>query len=444
MSEVTAVSFISLGCAKNQINTEIMIAAVKNAGYDITGEPEKSKVCVINTCGFIEDAKKEALETFFEVAELKKEKKLEKIIVCGCLAQRYEKEIAEELYEADGFVGVGSFSRIAEAVEKVLDGERVMFFDDLSNIQLEGERFVISPPFSTYLKIADGCSNRCSYCAIPIIRGGFRSRPMENIIAEAEKLAQNGAKEIVVIAQDTTNYGIDIYGSRKLPQLLERLCQIDSVEWIRIMYLYPEKITRELIDVIKTQPKIVKYIEMPIQHASGKVLKSMNRPQNSQILLELVNRLRSEIPGVVLRTTVMVGFPGETQQDFEELCTFLKAARFDKLGVFQFSAETGTPAYDMPGRVDEDVSKSRAETVELIQSQIVLEKQRSLIGKSLTVMCEGFDRFAEYYFGRSYMEAPDIDGKIFFKSDDVICLGDMCRVRITESMDFELIGEIEK
>lgn len=444
MSDKTAVSFISLGCAKNQINTEIMIAAVKSAGYDITGEPEKSKVCVINTCGFIEDAKKEALETFFEVAALKKEKKLEKIIVCGCLAQRYEKEIADELYEADGFLGVGSFGRIVEAVERVLGGERVMFFDDLSNLPLEGDRFVITPPFSTYLKIADGCSNRCSYCAIPIIRGDFRSRPMENIIEEAKTLAANGARELIVIAQDTTNYGIDIYKKRALPELLKRLCEIPGIEWIRIMYLYPDKITDELIDVIKTEEKIVKYIEMPIQHCSKSVLSAMHRPGGSEELLLLVEKLRREIPDVVLRTTVMVGFPGETESDFEELCRFLKSARFDKLGVFEFSAEEGTPAADMENEVPDDIKSSRAEAVELLQSEIALEKQSALVGKTFTVLCEGYDRYAECYFGRSYMEAPDIDGKIFFSSDSVICSGDMVKVRITECMDFELIGELIK
>lgn len=442
MSDKTAVSFISLGCAKNQINTEIMIAAVKNAGYDITGEPEKSKVCVINTCGFIEDAKKEALETFFEAAALKREKKIEKIIVCGCLAQRYEREIADELYEADGFVGVGSFQRIAEAVEKVLSGQRVMFFDDISNLQLEGERFVISPPFSTYLKIADGCSNRCSYCAIPLIRGPFRSRPMENILSEAKALAQSGTKELIVIAQDTSNYGIDIYGRRALPELLNELCKIDGIEWIRIMYLYPDKITDELIDVIKTQAKIVKYIEMPIQHTSKNVLSAMNRPGDSDSLLSLVQTLRERIPGVILRTTVMVGFPGETDEDFEELCVFLKRARFDRLGVFAFSSETGTPAAEMQNEVQDDVKTARAETVELLQSQIVLEKSDALVGQTFEVICEGFDRFAECYFGRSYMEAPDIDGKIFFSSENIVCSGDIVRVRITECMDFELIGEI--
>lgn len=444
MSDKTAVSFISLGCAKNQINTEIMIAAVKAAGYDITGEPEKSKVCVINTCGFIEDAKKEALETFFEVAALKKEKKLEKIIVCGCLAQRYEKEIADELYEADGFLGVGSFGRIAEAVERVLGGERVMFFDDLSNLPLEGDRFVITPPFSTYLKIADGCSNRCSYCAIPLIRGDFRSRLMENILEEAKTLAANGARELIVIAQDTTNYGIDIYKKRALPELLKRLCEIPGIEWIRIMYLYPDKITDELIDVIKTEEKIVKYIEMPIQHSAKSVLSAMHRPGGSEELLSLIEKLRREIPDVILRTTVMVGFPGETESDFEELCRFLKSARFDKLGVFEFSAEEGTPAADMENEVPDDIKSSRAEAVELLQSEIALEKQSALVGKTFTVLCEGYDRYAECYFGRSYMEAPDIDGKIFFSSDSVICSGDMVKVRITECMDFELIGELIK
>lgn len=441
MSEKTVVSFVALGCAKNQINTEIMIAAVKNAGYEVTGEIEKSQVCVINTCGFIEDAKKEALETFFEAAQLKKENKLSKIIVCGCLAQRYADEIAQELFEADGFVGVGSFSRITEAVERVLNGERVMMFDDLSNIQLEGERMLITPQFSACIKVADGCLNRCAYCAIPIIRGSFKSRPMENIISEAKKLADGGTRELTVIAQDTTSYGVDLYGKRMLPQLLKELCKIDGIKWIRLMYLYPEKITDELIEVIKSEDKIVKYIEMPIQHADGDVLRRMRRPGNAQQLLELVAKLREQIPGLVLRTTVMVGFPGETEKEFDTLCRFLKAARFDKLGVFRFSPEEGTPAYDMDGQVPDDVKASRAESVELLQSEIVLEKQQAVIGSVLDVLCEGYDRYAECYFGRSSMEAPDIDGKIFFTSDSVVCSGEFVKVKITECMDFEMIGE---
>lgn len=441
MNEKITVGFISLGCAKNQINTEHMIAAVKNAGYAITGEPEKSDITVINTCGFIEDAKKEALDTFFEVAALKKEKKLSKIIVCGCLAQRYQNEIADELFEADGFVGVGSFERIVEAIQRVMSGERVCLFDSLENIQLEGERYVISSQYSVYIKIADGCSNCCSYCAIPSIRGRFHSRPIENIIEEAKVLAAHGAKELTVIAQDTSNYGIDIYGERMLPELIRELCKVDGVLWIRIMYLYPDKITDELINVIKTQPKVVKYIEMPVQHAAGSMLKRMNRPGDESSLIELVQKLRREIPGVVLRTTLMVGFPGETQAEFETLCDFVKKAEFDKLGVFAFSEEEGTPAYDMPDKISEDVKISRAETIELIQSETVMKKQQQLVGKTFDVLVEGFDRIAECWFGRSYMEAPDIDGKIFFTAKEDVDAGDIVPVKITECMDFELIGE---
>lgn len=441
MNKKITVGFISLGCAKNQINTEHMIASVIKEGYEVTGEPEKSDVTVINTCGFIEDAKKEALDTIFEVAALKKENKLSKIIVCGCLPQRYQGEIADELFEVDGFVGVGSFGRITEVIEKVMAGERVCAFDGLENIQLEGERYVISPEHSAYLKIADGCSNCCSYCAIPLIRGRFHSRPMENIIEEAKGLAKNGVKELIVIAQDTSNYGIDIYGKRVLPQLINELCNIEGILWIRIMYLYPDKITDELIDVIKTQTKVVKYIEMPVQHAAGSMLKRMNRPGDCQSLLSLIQKLRREIPNVVLRTTLMVGFPGETEEEFETLCDFVKKAQFDKLGVFTFSEEEGTPAFDMPNKISEDVKASRAETIELLQSETVMKKQAALIGKTFDVLVEGFDRIAECWFGRSYMEAPDIDGKIFFTAEDPLEPGDIIPVKITECMDFELIGE---
>lgn len=444
MTDKKTIAFISLGCAKNQVNTEIMIASVKNAGYNVTGEIENSDVTVINTCGFIEDAKSEALETIFEVAALKNEGKIKKIIVCGCLAQRYPDNIEEELYEVDGFLGVGSFSRIVEAIERVLENERVLMFDSLDNIQLEGERILVSPYYSAYLKIADGCSNRCSYCAIPLIRGDFRSRKMEDIVNEAKKLCDNGVKELIVIAQDTTNYGIDLYGERKLPELLRMLCKECTATWIRVMYLYPERITDELIDVIASEDKIVKYIEMPIQHASGKVLKSMNRPGDSESLTALVKKLRDRIGGVVLRTTVMVGFPTETENDFEELCEFLKTARFDRLGVFRFSPEEETPAYDMEDAVPDDVKASRAEAVEILQSEIAQEYQNALIGKTLDVVCEGFDRYAECYFGRSAMEAPDIDGKIFFFSERQLTEGEFVEVKITESMDFELIGEVVK
>lgn len=441
MNNIT-VGFISLGCAKNQINTEHMIAAVSKAGYKVTNEIEMTDVTIINTCGFIEDAKREALDTIFEVAALKNENKIKKIIVCGCLAQRYSDNIDKELFEVDGFVGVGSFDRIVEAIEKVMAGERVMLFDSLSNIQLEGDRILTTPHYSAYIKIADGCSNRCSYCAIPDIRGSFKSRPMENIVTEAKALVSGGARELIVIAQDTSNYGIDIYGQRKLPELLNKLCEIEGLCWLRVMYLYPDKITDELIEVIKTQDKIVKYIEMPIQHASGNVLKRMNRPGDDKSLLKLVEKIRKEIPKAVLRTTVMVGFPGETDEDFEILCNFLKKAKFDKLGTFTYSPEEETPAYDMEDQIPEQIKQSRAEAVELLQSEITLAKQEKLVGKTVSVMVEGFDRYAECFFGRSEMEAPDIDGKVFFTAKNSLPAGDIVKVKITECMDFELIGEM--
>jgi len=441
MSDKKTIGFVALGCAKNQINTELMINVVAKAGYTVTGEIEMSDVTVINTCGFIEDAKKEALDVIFEAAALKSEGKIKKIIVCGCLPQRYPDDIDKELYEVDGFLGVGSFQNIVPAIERVLAGERVIDFGDLKDIQLEGERTLINPYYSAYLKVADGCSNRCAYCAIPLIRGDFHSRPMENIIAEGESLVKNGARELIVIAQDTTNYGIDIYGERKLPELLRALCKIEGLDWLRVMYLYPDKITDELIEVIKTEDKIVKYIEMPVQHASGETLSRMNRPGNKESLLSLVKKLRNEIPGVILRTTLMVGFPGETEEEFSELCDFVKKAQFDKLGVFQYSAEEDTPARDFENQIEDSVKEARAENIELIQSVIVEKKQELLVGRELSVLCEGYDRYGECYFGRSYMEAPDIDGKIFFTSDTPVNAGDMVDVRITECMDFELIGE---
>lgn len=441
MSDKKTIGFVALGCAKNQINTELMINAVAKAGYTVTGEIEMSDVTVINTCGFIEDAKKEALDVIFEAAALKSEGKIKKIIVCGCLPQRYPDDIDKELYEVDGFLGVGSFQNIVSAIERVLAGERVIDFGDLKDIQLEGERTLINPYYSAYLKVADGCSNRCAYCAIPLIRGDFKSRPMENIIKEAKGLVDNGARELIVIAQDTTNYGIDIYGKRRLPELLKELCKIEGLDWLRVMYLYPDKITDELIEVIKTEDKIVKYIEMPVQHASGSVLKRMNRPGDKDSLVELVKKLRKEIPGVILRTTLMVGFPGETDEEFSELCDFVKKAQFDKLGVFQYSPEEDTPARDFENQIEDSVKEARAENIELIQSVIVEKKQQLLVGRELPVLCEGYDRYGECYFGRSYMEAPDIDGKIFFTSDTPVNSGDMVDVRITECMDFELIGE---
>lgn len=435
------VGFISLGCAKNLINTEQMVATVLKAGFEFCEQPEKSDVVVVNTCGFIEAAKVEALDTIFELVQLKKENKIKAIIVAGCLSERYQQEIEKELYEVDGFLGVGSFQYIVNAIQTVLKGQKYTRFDKKEQIQLEGKRILSTPARYAYIKIADGCSNCCSYCAIPLIRGRYKSRRIENIIAEAKDLAARGVRELIVIAQDTTNYGIDIYKKRMLPELLDELCKIDGIDWIRVMYLYPEKIDDKLISVIKRQPKILKYIEMPIQHADGGVLKAMRRPGDAGTLLELISKLRREIDGVVLRTTVMVGFPGEDEAAFSSLCEFLKLARFDKLGVFEFSPESGTPAYDFAGQVDDETKARRAEAVEILQSDIVFEKQRKLIGRTFDVIVEGYDQIVKRYFGRSYMEAPEIDGQIFFTGRGGYALGDIIPVTITETLDFELLGE---
>ncbi|MBQ3085549.1 MAG: 30S ribosomal protein S12 methylthiotransferase RimO [Clostridia bacterium] len=434
------VGFIGLGCEKNTVNTEQMIAACKNRGYRIVGDLEDTHVAVINTCGFIESAKQEAIETIFEVAQLKSEGKVQRILVCGCLVERYQAEIAAEIPEVDGFLGVGSFQRIADAVEAVLKGERIEWYDSNENLQLEGERVLTSPPHTAYLKIADGCNNRCTYCCIPAIRGSFKSRPMEKIIEEAKGLLADGAKELILIAQDTTNYGIDLYGERKLPALVRELAKLEGLQWLRLLYLYPDKITDELIDLFATEKKLLPYIEMPIQHAVGSVLKRMNRPGDRESLLNLLQKLRAKVPNVVLRTTLIVGFPGETEEEFEALCTFVREAQFDKLGVFCYSREEGTPAYDMPDQIEDEVKERRQEVLETIQADVVEQKQQALIGKELTVLVEGFDRFGECWYGRSYMEAPDIDGKIFFTAEGSVQAGKFVTVSIEDTMDFDLIG----
>ena len=434
------VGFIGLGCEKNTVNTEKMIAACRAKGFQLVTELEDTQVVVINTCGFIESAKQEALETIFEVAQLKAEGKVQKIIAAGCLVERYQKEIAAEIPEVDGFLGVGSFQRIADAVEAVLAGERVEWYDSNQNLQLEGERVLTTPPETAYLKIADGCNNRCAYCCIPAIRGPYRSRTMENIVAEAKKLIAGGCKELILIAQDTTNYGIDLYGERKLPELIREILKIEGLCWLRLLYLYPDKIGKELVELFATEEKLIPYIEMPIQHGVGSVLRRMNRPGNEETLLKTIADLRKNIPGVVLRTTLIVGFPGETEEEFEGLCNFVKAAKFDKLGVFCYSREEGTPAYDMPEQIPEEVKERRRDVLETIQADVVEAKQQALVGKTLIVLAEGYDRFGECWYGRSYMEAPDIDGKIFFTGEGSIVPGTFVQVTVEDTMDFDLIG----
>ena len=437
---MSKIGFIGLGCEKNTVNTEKMIAAVVAAGHTLVTDLEDTDLVIINTCGFIESAKQEALETIFEVAQLKAEGKVGKIMVTGCLSERYQAEIADELPEVDGFLGVGSFQRVAEAAQQVLSGQRIAWFDPQDQLQLEGDRVLTSPRHTAYIKIADGCNNRCAYCCIPAIRGPFRSRPMENIVAEAKKLLADGAKELILIAQDTTNYGIDLYGERRLPQLIRELVKLEGLVWLRLLYLYPDKITDQLVELFATEEKLIPYIEMPIQHGVGSVLKRMNRPGDRQQLLDLLARLRSRIPNVTLRTTLIVGFPGETEEEFDQLCTFVREAQFDKLGVFCYSREEGTPAYDFDGQIDDEVKEKRREILETVQTDVVEQRQAQMPGRTLTVLVEGYDRFGECWYGRSVREAPDIDGKIFFTGGSHVQVGDFVQVKIEEVMDYDLIG----
>ncbi len=441
---MTKIGFIGLGCEKNRVNTENMIAQCREHGFEIVSTLEESQVVVINTCGFIEDAKKEALETIFEVAQMKKDGVVKKILVTGCLPQRYAGEIANELPEVDGFIGVGSFQRIAEAIHETLRGNRPLLFDSLEQLQLDGKRALTTPRHTAYLKIADGCSNRCAFCCIPSIRGSYKSRPIENILEEARALVADGCKELILIAQDTTSYGVDLYGERRLPQLICQLARLEGLHWLRLLYLYPDKITPELIALFASEEKLLPYIEMPIQHASGKILSAMRRPGNEETLLKTIQTLRQQIPQVVLRTTLIVGFPGETEEDFDLLCRFVREARFDKLGVFCYSREEGTPAYDMAHQVDEALKVRRKEVLETIQTDVVEEKQRHLIGTTFCVLVEGYDRFAEFWYGRSYMEAPDIDGKIFFTGGGTITAGCFLPVTITETIDYDLVGIVKE
>ena len=437
------VGMVNLGCSKNQIDGEIMMAKLKNNGFEICDDAALADVAIVNTCGFIESAKTEAIEEILELAKLKEEGQIKKIVVTGCLAERYTEEIGEELSEVDGIVGIGANADICEIISKVFEGEKVSSKKEKDLLPLEGERILTTPSYFAYLKIAEGCNNCCSYCAIPYIRGAFRSRTMESVIEEANVLVNDGAKELILIAQDTSKYGIDLYGEYKLPALLKELCKIENLRWIRILYCYPESISDELIDVIANEEKIVKYIDIPLQHASGNVLKAMNRHGDRPYLTNLINKLREKIEGITLRTTVMVGFPGETEEDFEELCKFVKEIKFDRMGCFAYSQEEGTAAALLPDQIDEEIKERRAEIIYDIQQRIMEEKSEEFIGKTLEVMTEGFDRYAECYFGRSAMDAPDVDGKIFFSFNNRRpAYGQIVKVLIEDAMDCDLTGSM--
>lgn len=434
---------VSLGCPKNQMDAELMLARLRDAGMTITPDSGLAEVVIVNTCGFIEDAKKESIDNILEFAQLKKEGQIRKIIVTGCLAERYQEELVRELPECDGVLGLGANADIVEAVRAVMKGEAVVRFPDKGCWKLDGARLQTTPSFFAYLRVGDGCNNCCAYCAIPQIRGPLRSREMDSLLEEARSLAANGVKELVLVAQDTTLYGEDLYGEARLPELLEELCEIDGLAWIRLLYCYPEHITDRLLDVMAAQKKILPYLDMPIQHCSGRVLKAMNRTGDAEWLRGLIARIRRRVPGIVLRTTVMTGFPGEGEAEFEELCAFIQEMRFERLGCFAFSPEEGTAAFDMPGQLPEEEKSRRRDIVMEEQARIAGEYNQSQVGRTIPVLVEGYDRYAECWFGRSPADAPDIDGKVFFTCPGgAVKPGDLVRVAVTDSMDWDLMGEL--
>lgn len=434
------VGMVSLGCSKNQVDAERMLAMIRNAGYELCPDSGLCDVVVVNTCGFIEDAKKEAIENILEFAKLKEEGRVKAIVVTGCLAERYQSQMQEEFPEVDVILGIGKNAGIAEAIRSALEGRRVVEFGDKLDLPLEGDRILANLPFYAYLKIAEGCDNCCSYCAIPMIRGGFRSRKIDDIVAEAELLADRGVTELNVVAQDTTRYGEDIYGKLMLPELLTRLCKIEKLHWVRVLYCYPERVTDKLLDVMANEAKIVKYMDLPVQHASGHILNLMNRRGDFDGLVALMQKIRDKIPGITLRTTLITGFPGESKEDFERLCEFVSKVGFDRLGCFAYSQEEGTPAAEFEDQLDEETKLRRSEIIMELQSEITFSKNDELIGEELEVLCEGYDRLAEAWYGRSDMDAPDIDTKVFFTTRKPVAIGDYVNVLIEETMDYDLIG----
>mgnify|MGYP002680496530 CR=1 FL=1 len=438
------VGMVSLGCNKNQVDAERMLYKIKEAGYQLVADAALSDIVIVNTCGFIESAKQEAIETILEFGKLKEEGRIKKIIVTGCLAERYKEEVAELLPEADAVIGLGCNDDILNVIDKVLANQRPLEFANKLCLPMEGGRVQTTLPFYSYLKVAEGCSNCCTYCAIPAIRGKFRSVPMEKLIEEAKGLAEHGVKELNIIAQDSTRYGEDLYGESKLPELLTELCRIDKLKWIRILYCYPERITDKLLDVIAKEDKIVKYIDVPIQHCCEDILKKMNREGNEEYLRALMAKIREKVPNVTIRTTLITGFPSETEEQFNQLADFVKDMRFDRLGCFAYSQEEGTKAAEMPDQIDEETKQRRADVIMEQQQIIMAQNNEKMIGKTIEVVTEGFDRYGECYFGRSAADAPDIDGKIFFRSPErKLTSGSFVKVNITETLDYDLIGEIE-
>ena len=438
------IGFVSLGCPKNQLDTEVMLHEVLQAGYEITPEETEADIVIINTCAFIESAKQEAIDNILDIAWLKKNHTLKAIIVTGCLAERYREQIFEEMPEVDALLGVGSIHHIVDAIKSVETkaGRKKKYasFEDKEQVKLGGDRVLTTPEYTAYLKIAEGCDNRCAYCAIPSIRGKFRSRPMEDLVAEAKQLEELGVRELNIVAQDTTRYGLDLYGEYRLAELLRRITEATNIQWIRLLYCYPDKITDELIAEMRDNPRVVKYIDMPMQHISDRMLKAMNRHGDGALIRNVVANLRREIPEIVIRTTFITGFPGETEEDFEELCTFVREMEFDHVGVFPYSREEDTPAYDFPDQIDTQVAQDRADMIMADQMEINTRKNEAKVGKIIKVLCEDFDPVSEIHFGRSEADAPEIDGKVYFRAPGRIAPGSFMYVKIREVSDYDLVG----
>lgn len=435
--------FISLGCDKNLVDSEVMLKLLEKKGYQFTDDETEADIIIINTCCFIGDAKEESVNTILEMAEYRKSGSCKALIVTGCLAQRYQKEILDEIEEVDAVLGTATYDAIAETVEKALEGRKELRFEDIDRLVPEqGGRVLTTGGHYAYLKIAEGCDKHCTYCIIPRLRGHFRSVPEERLLAEAEELAEQGVKELILVAQETTVYGVDLYGEKRLPQLLKKLAGIPGIRWIRVQYCYPEEITEELIQIIKEEPKICHYLDLPIQYASDRILKRMGRRTTQADLRRIIGRLREAIPDICLRTTLISGFPGETEEDHEELMRFVDDCEFDRLGVFAYSAEEDTPAAAMPDQIPEEVKEDRRAEIMELQQEIAFEKAEGMTGRELTVMIEGKAADENVYVGRTYMDAPGVDGYLFLNTDETLMSGDFARVRVTGAAEYDLIGEL--
>lgn len=435
------ISMVSLGCPKNQVDAEMMLYSLKQAGFKIGVSEAEADAIIINTCGFIEDAKSEAIENILEAAQYKRDGNCKAIIVTGCLAERYRDDVTTEIPEADVCVGIGSNGNIAEIVKNAIEGKAQNSYGAKEDLDLNGKRILGGWPFTAYLKIGDGCDNCCTYCAIPKIRGRMRSRAIEDCVAEAKELAAGGVRELIVVAQDTTAYGTDLYGESKLCELLSQLCKIDGIKWIRTLYTYPERITDELLKLLATEEKLVKYLDIPIQHANGDILKRMNRRGDKETLTALIKKIRATVPNITLRTTLITGFPGETEQQYEQLHEFVREAQFDRLGCFTYSAEEGTIAAEMPDQLDEQTKQDRAEHIMETQLDIASAKNEAKIGTVQTVLIEGWDDYIKCYYGRSTADAPEIDGKVFFMAKEQLVIGDFVKVQINDVIEYDLLGE---